>query len=333
MAADFWESVAGGESEDGGYVPPPASRPSSVPTRKTAQGTVDEWNAQMRQSPVYLNFMQRNGLSTDGRVKLSKSQQSALERDLASAGMPVPGGMHIDQGGNLNQKNTLGRNVAIGAAATGAALTGFGMAGMGPMSGLFGAGTTGLGLGGPMGYGAITPAMAAAAPTSAAAAAMVPLASAATTGLGLGGPAGYGALAPSLAAENTMFGAPQAASMMMPAAHGMSNIALPAAGGGGAPNAMSGLFGKIGGWPQVAAGGFNLLQAQIAANSAKKAAQIQAQYGNRALDFEMQRYKDAQGNFTPFLQGGQKAFTNLGDILSTPRSYTSDLERLARGGQ
>jgi hypothetical protein len=54
--------------------------------------------------------------------------------------MAIPSGMHIDQGGNLNQKNRLVRNTAIGAAATGAALTGLGMAGYGPMSGLFGAG-------------------------------------------------------------------------------------------------------------------------------------------------------------------------------------------------
>ena len=65
------------------------------PTRKTDQRTVDAWNAQLRQSPVYLQFMQRHGLPTNGRVKLSRSQQEGLERALAQAGMPVPGGMHI----------------------------------------------------------------------------------------------------------------------------------------------------------------------------------------------------------------------------------------------
>ena len=44
-----------------------------------------------------------------------EQQQSGLERALAAAGTPVPSGMHIDQGGNLNQKNRLVRNTAIAA--------------------------------------------------------------------------------------------------------------------------------------------------------------------------------------------------------------------------
>src|SRR3990167_10457600 len=117
----------------------------AVPTRNTSQAQVDAWNAQMRQSSAYLNYMRSQGLSTDGRVKLSRQQQEGLERALAAGGMRIPGGMHIDQGGNLNQKNTLGRNVAIGAAATGAALTGLGLAGMGPLSGLGGGGASAAG--------------------------------------------------------------------------------------------------------------------------------------------------------------------------------------------
>jgi hypothetical protein len=93
----------------------PSGGGGPVPTRKTDQSQVDQWNAQMRQSPVYLQYMQSQGLPTDGRVKLSKSQQEGLEKALAAAGMPVPGGMHIDQGGNLNQKNRLVRNTAIAA--------------------------------------------------------------------------------------------------------------------------------------------------------------------------------------------------------------------------
>ena len=110
----------------------------AVPTRQTSQAQVDAWNVQMRQSPAYLSYMRSQGLPTGGRVTLSRSQQDGLERALAAAGMRIPGGMHIDQGGNLNQTNRLVRNVAIGTAATGAALTGFGLAGMGPLSGLGG---------------------------------------------------------------------------------------------------------------------------------------------------------------------------------------------------
>jgi hypothetical protein len=114
---------------------------AGVPNRGTDEMSLDQFNQAMRGSDVYLNFMRQNGLPTDGRVRLSRSQQAGLERALAAAGMAIPGGMHIDQGGNLNQKNRLGRNVAIGAAAAGAALTGFGLAGMGPLGGALGGGT------------------------------------------------------------------------------------------------------------------------------------------------------------------------------------------------
>src|SRR5688572_23136693 len=111
-----------------------------TPNRGTGEYQLDAWNRSMRGSSIYQNFMRRNGLGTDGRVRLSRDQQSDLERELRAAGFKIPGGMHIDQGGNLNQKNRLARNVGIGAAATGAALTGFGLAGMGPLSGLGGGG-------------------------------------------------------------------------------------------------------------------------------------------------------------------------------------------------
>ncbi|MDA1095304.1 MAG: hypothetical protein O3A25_18890, partial [Acidobacteria bacterium] len=92
-----------------------------TPNRGTSELSLDQFNIAMRASPLYQNFMQQRGLPTDGRVRLSRSQQSALERVLARAGVPLPSGMHIDQGGNVNQRNRLGRNVAISAAAAGAA--------------------------------------------------------------------------------------------------------------------------------------------------------------------------------------------------------------------
>lgn len=110
------------------------------PNRGTSERELDRWNQAFRASPIYQNYMRRNGLPTDGRVKLSRDQQSALERELRAAGFNIPSGMHIDSGGNLNQKNRLVRNVAIGTAGTAAALTGFGLAGMGPFSGLAGGG-------------------------------------------------------------------------------------------------------------------------------------------------------------------------------------------------
>lgn len=89
-----------------------------VPNRGTSEMSLDQWNQAMRASGVYQSWMQQNGLPTDGRVQLSRAQQGAFEQYLLSKGIRIPAGMHIDQGGNLNQENKLGRNVAIGAAAT-----------------------------------------------------------------------------------------------------------------------------------------------------------------------------------------------------------------------
>jgi len=113
-----------------------------TPTRQTSEQELDQWNQAMRLSPVYLNFMRSKGYATDGRVKLSRDDQTELEAALAAAGTPVPSGMHIDQGGNLNQKNTTKRNVGIALAIGGAAVTGLGAAGIGPLAGAFGSGAT-----------------------------------------------------------------------------------------------------------------------------------------------------------------------------------------------
>jgi hypothetical protein len=103
--------------------------------------SLDKWNQQFRLSPVYLNFMKKNNLPTDGRVKLSRKQQSQLEKDMAAAGAPVPKGMHIDQGGNLNQKNRAGKVAIISAAVAGAAF------GAPALIGALGAGGGGAGAG------------------------------------------------------------------------------------------------------------------------------------------------------------------------------------------
>src|SRR3990167_825466 len=100
-----------------------------VPRRSTSETELDQWNQAWRQSPLYLDFMRRHNLPTDGRVRLSRSQQAALEREMNAAGLRIPGGMHIDQGGNLNQKNRLGKVAGIGAAA---GLATFGLPGVFP---------------------------------------------------------------------------------------------------------------------------------------------------------------------------------------------------------
>lgn len=112
-----------------------------TPNRGTSEASLDTWNRALRASPAYQQFMRRYGLSTDGRVQLSRSQQASLEAELKANGFHIPSGMHIDQGGNLNQKNRLGRNVAIGAGLVGGGLAAAGAAGAGPLAGLFGGGS------------------------------------------------------------------------------------------------------------------------------------------------------------------------------------------------
>lgn len=338
MAADFWDSVAGGESEDGGYVPPPAAaRPAVAPggymsSQLDSKAERNQINESMRKSPQWRDAIKAFGLNPDGPLKLSNKQQQSLAQQL---GLPTSD-FHIDPAGNINDYHgwkglPVAAKVAIIA---GAAVATGGLGGMfSGAPGAFGIGGTAAG-----GAAGVPLASVAGGAAPAAASASVPMASLAAPGMtgSLFAPAG-GLVGTSAAAS-----AAPAAGLFAPAGGlvgtSVATGAMPAAaagggGGGGVGHFLSGLFKGGGVKPQIAAGAFNLAQSAIAANSAKRAAQIQAQYGNRALDFEMGRYNDAKTNFTPFLQGGQTAFANLGDILKTPRSYTSDLERLARGGQ
>ena len=100
-----------------------------TPNRGTSEAQLDQWNQAMRQSRIYQDFMRQRGLATDGRVQLSRQQQASLEAELRAGGFNIPSGMHIDQGGNLNQKNTLVRNTAIGAGVVGGGLAALGAAG------------------------------------------------------------------------------------------------------------------------------------------------------------------------------------------------------------
>lgn len=116
-----------------------------MPNRGTSEMDLDTWNRALRGSDVYLDFMRRNNLPTDGRVQLSRAQQANLEAALQAQGFQIPNGMHIDQGGNLNQKNRLARNVAIGAGITGATLATLGAAGAFGAASLPAAATAGVG--------------------------------------------------------------------------------------------------------------------------------------------------------------------------------------------
>lgn len=82
----------------------------ALPTRKTSEQELDLFNQQMRAQPWYA---QARGSMGPG--DLSRSEQSTLERLMEANGMGLEGGMHVDAGGNVNQKNRLGRNAAIAA--------------------------------------------------------------------------------------------------------------------------------------------------------------------------------------------------------------------------
>lgn len=108
---------------------------------------LDQFNDQLRASPIWQDFMRRNG-QNPARPKLSDQQRKMLQAELQRAGIQFPKGMEIDPAGNVNQNQSPGKKIAIGAAIGGAALTGLGAAGIGPMSGLFGGGGAAAGAGG-----------------------------------------------------------------------------------------------------------------------------------------------------------------------------------------
>lgn len=199
---------------------------AGTPNRGTAQLTVDQWNEAMRASPLYQNFVQQRGLSTS-RGGWSRGDQAAWERTLQANGIPIPSGMHIDQGGNLNQKNTLGRNAIITGAVAAAALTGFGLAGMGPLSGLSGAGAAGGAgtVGGTTAIHAVPPAVTAAGTGAGGWATQVPWLA------GVGGTTAIHAVPPAVTAAGTGAGG-WATQAVRPPNVPLGGVARPGAGGG-----------------------------------------------------------------------------------------------------
>lgn len=61
--------------------------------------------------------------------------------------------------------------------------------------------------------------------------------------------------------------------------------------------------------------GLDLLNAYLGSKAAKDAAQAQIDAANKALDFEKQRYGDAQNNFRPYIEHGQQANTAFADAM------------------
>lgn len=86
----------------------------------TSEITLDQFNQQLRASPLYATWMAQNGIRTDKPIKLSKDQQKAFAAYLAQNGVPVPKDFHIDEAGNLNQTSRLKKRLLIGGTIAGA---------------------------------------------------------------------------------------------------------------------------------------------------------------------------------------------------------------------
>lgn len=94
-----------------------------TPSRRSGPEAINNFNAWMKQQPWYQEFFRRHNVNPN-RVQLSRGQQSELERIMKANGIPLGDGVHIDNAGNLNEKNRLVRNAAIIGGATAGAIFG-----------------------------------------------------------------------------------------------------------------------------------------------------------------------------------------------------------------
>jgi len=120
---------------------------AATPSRSSGPDQINQFNAWLKQQPWYQDFFASIGQDMN-RVQLSRGQQAQLEAVLKQNGVPLGEGVHIDNAGNLNEKNRLVKNVGIGAGLTAATLATMGAAGAGPIAGMFGGGGGGVGAGG-----------------------------------------------------------------------------------------------------------------------------------------------------------------------------------------
>lgn len=146
-------------------------------TRGTGEGEVDRFNQWLRSQPWWAQ------IRGAGQGDFTDQQRSQVEHELAARGIDLPGSFHIDEGGNINQKSRVKRNLAIAGAIGGGILT------AGAATGAFGA----LGGGGALGS--------LAAPAAPMVGGVIPGATTALeAGLGVGAAAGTGAAATGAAA-------------------------------------------------------------------------------------------------------------------------------------
>jgi hypothetical protein len=88
-----------------------------VPDRDTDERQLDQFNRWLGSLPQVQEWKAQRGMVDTGRgIRMSDRHQAEFERWLGSQGIRLPDGMHIDGAGNINQHNTLLRNIGIGAA-------------------------------------------------------------------------------------------------------------------------------------------------------------------------------------------------------------------------
>lgn len=253
------------------------------PTRKTSERDLNQFNIWMRSQPWFAQWMSTRGLnpSGNGNRKLTRDEQSDLEGVLASHGVPLDSGLHIDSGSSVNQKNRLVKNVAIGAGITGATLLTAGAAGAGPLAGLFGSAApavtgTGAGLTAAGNF-------------------------AASNAAGVVG--GLGTTAHALVAPTVAAVAPAAAKAGFSIADAFKTSFAPAL------NAVTNLAATR------AQTSSNDKAAQIQADAIRHAADLQAKAAEEALAFTKGEYFAREGRLAPYRQVGQEAITRVGDLV------------------
>lgn len=182
-----------------------------------------------------------------------------------------------------------------------------------------------LAIGGMMGYGALTggAGLAGSAAASGGGGAATPLGT-------IGESAGW---APGTVAGGALASGPVAGagSLVVPTA---SNAAGTLGGGGfwsGLGHGLESIFGGgKGGGNGVATGintGLNVLGGYLGSRAANQAAQQQIAAGTQALNFDKQRYADAQANYAPYIANGQAADTAMSNFISGPSSPINQVGR------
>lgn len=243
------------------------------------EASIDSVNQWMRVQPWYQQALAAWG-QNPARTKLTEDQRKQLVKLAQAHGVRVDeGNIEVDPGGNFNPKGHKLRNTLIVAGIVGASLATAGLAGA--FSGA--AAGTGAGVG--------------------AAGAAAPLASTGTIGLGT--------LAS--AAPSSLMAAGGSAAALAPVAAGVGT----AAGVAGATGAGSSLWGKIAG-PLIGAAvpaAAGLIGTKMEVDANKKAAELQAQAAEQALQWEKEQYGVRQRQLAPTIGVGNAATLRLGDLM------------------